>query len=93
LAEKIGVAEAGIMLYADTDGKEERSAASGKNYEFAYFLAVRKSGKIDNFNVCCSYDILSATIKFSVLKYAGYFSVTCSVIFPCRCFQEFSRTH
>jgi hypothetical protein len=88
LAEKTGVTEAGIMLSADSDGKEKRSAASGKNYDFAYFLAVRKSGKeIDIFSVCCSHDIFSDIIKFPVVKKASNFSVTCSVVVPCRCFQ------
>jgi hypothetical protein len=45
LPEKTGVTEADIRLSADTDGKEERSAASGENYEVACFIALRQFGK------------------------------------------------
>jgi hypothetical protein len=62
LDEEIRVTEACIILSADSDGKEKRSALAGKNYEFARLFTMRKSGQEINIFVYVSLILSSVTI-------------------------------
>jgi hypothetical protein len=82
------VSEVGIRLSANTDVNEQRSVATGKKYELAWFLSVRKFGKeVDIFSVCFSHNIFSERSKFTVVKQISNVSVPCSAVVAQHLFQ------